>query len=155
MTRRYALCCLSIVPLLSPQSCVIHIHDGGRSSGEDWARDRSVRGSGRVSERSIRSAGITGVHLATLGELEIQLGDTEELRIEADDNLLEHFEIEKRGDTLRIGTRDGTWLRHLGQFVTHLRSRSSSSSSSRAAATPMPEVCWWTVWRSASRVPVI
>ena len=96
MTRRYALCCLSIVPLLSLQSCVIHIHDGGRSSREDWARDRSVRGSGRVSERSIRYAGITGVHLATLGELEIQLGDTEELRIEADDNLLEHFEVEKR-----------------------------------------------------------
>ncbi len=33
MTRRHALCCLSIVPLLSLQGCVFHIHDSGPSFG--------------------------------------------------------------------------------------------------------------------------
>ena len=51
------------------------------------------------------------MELATIGELQIRLGDKEELRISADDNLLTYFEAGKDGDTLRIGTRRGVSLR--------------------------------------------
>ena len=41
MNRRCALCCLSVVTVLSLQGCVIHIHDDGRISGENWNRGDS------------------------------------------------------------------------------------------------------------------
>ena len=51
------------------------------------------------------------MQLATIGELDIRLGDRDELRISADDNLLEYFDAVKDGETLRIGTRRGVRLR--------------------------------------------
>ena len=70
-----------------------------------------VRGSGSISEESHRFTGLTGVELATRGELEIRLGDTEALQVSADDNLQEYFAIATDGGTLRIGTRPGFNLR--------------------------------------------
>ena len=100
MTRRYALCCLSIVPLFALQGC-----------GGIFIDFETIRGSGSISEEVHTFTGLTGVQLATIGELDIRLGDKEELRISADDNLLEYFEAGKDGDTLRIGTRRGVNLR--------------------------------------------
>jgi hypothetical protein len=71
----------------------------------------SVRGSGRVTEERHRFAGLTGVELATRGELEIRLGDNEGLQVSADDNLHEHLALTTNGGTLRIGTRHGVNLR--------------------------------------------
>ena len=70
-----------------------------------------VRGSGSISEESHRLTGITGVELATIGELEIRLGDTEALQVSADDNLQEYFSITTDGGTLKINTRPGFNLR--------------------------------------------
>ena len=70
-----------------------------------------VRGSGSISEESHRFTGLTGVELATMGELEIRLGDTEALQVSTDDNLQEYFAITTDGGTLRIGTRPGVNLR--------------------------------------------
>lgn len=71
---------------------------------------QTVRGSGNVVEESRTVSGITGVELATLGNLTIDVGDTESLRIEAEDNLLEHLESEVSGGKLRIGTKDNVRL---------------------------------------------
>jgi len=71
----------------------------------------TVRGSGSISEESHTFSGLNGVELATRGELEIRLGDTEALRVSADDNLHEYFQIEADDGTLRIGTRRGFNLR--------------------------------------------
>jgi len=46
-----------------------------------------------------------------MGELDIRLGDKEELLIETDDNLLQYLEAEQDGGTLRSGTRRGFNLR--------------------------------------------
>ena len=91
-------------------ACVVLL---GFSSGcLDIAFGREVvRGSGSISEESHRLTGLTGVELATIGELEIRLGDTEALQVSADDNLQEYFEITTDGGTLRIGTRPGFNLR--------------------------------------------
>ena len=72
---------------------------------------RTVRGSGRVTQQDRSVSGVTGVNLATLGHLTIEMGDRESLRIEAEDNLMEYFETEVRGGTLRIETRQRVNLR--------------------------------------------
>lgn len=67
---------------------------------------QTVRGSGNVVEDSREVSDVSGVALATIGDLEIEVGDSESLRIEAEDNLLEHLETSVRNGKLRIETRD-------------------------------------------------
>ncbi len=100
MKRKSVLCGLSIVLLVSLQGCV------GIVIGQE-----TIRGSVSISEEIHTFTGLAGVQLATIGELDIRLGDREELRISADDNLLEYFEAVQDGETLRIGTRRGVRLR--------------------------------------------
>jgi hypothetical protein len=68
----------------------------------------NVRGSGTVAEETRDVSGFDSVRLATIGNLVIEMGDQESLRIEAEDNLLEHFRTEVSGGELRIGTDLGT-----------------------------------------------
>lgn len=70
-----------------------------------------VHGLGTIAEETYTFTNLTGVQLSTLGELDIRLGDREELRIEADDNLLACFEAEQVGDVVRIRSRRGSRLR--------------------------------------------
>ena len=70
----------------------------------------TVRGSGNVVEETREVSGVTGVNLATIGDLTIEVGDTESLRIEAEDNLMEYFETEVRGGKLTIGTQNNVRL---------------------------------------------
>jgi hypothetical protein len=74
--------------------------------GIDLANVDMVRGSGNVVEETREVSGITGVNLATSGNLFIELGDTESLRIEAEDNLMEYHETEVLGGILRIRIRE-------------------------------------------------
>ncbi len=66
------------------------------------------RGSGSVVAETRPVSGITGVDLATIGTVIIQVGDNESLRIEAEDNLMEYFETDVRGGILRIETTPAT-----------------------------------------------
>ena len=92
--------------------CLVGVVLLGFSSGcLDILGLETVRGSGRISEESHPFTGLTGVQLATRGELEIRLGDAEALQVSADDNLHEYFQIESDGGTLRIGTRRAFHLR--------------------------------------------
>lgn len=72
----------------------------------------AVRGSGNVIEESRAVSGVTGVELATIGNLTIELGESESLRIEAEDNLMEHLETEVRNGNLQIKTRNNINLRN-------------------------------------------
>jgi hypothetical protein len=66
---------------------------------------RSIRGSGHVTEETHKLRGITGVELASFGNLYIKKGSREQLRVEAEENLHEYFEIEVEGKRLVIDTR--------------------------------------------------
>ena len=72
---------------------------------------RTVHGSGNVVEETRVVSGVTGVNLATIGDLSIEVGDTESFRIEAQDNLMEYIETEVRNGQLRIETQDNVNLR--------------------------------------------
>jgi hypothetical protein len=79
--------------------------------GIDLGSATGILGSGNVVEENRPVSDISGVELATLGNLQIEIGDSEELRIEAEDNLMEYFETEVRKGTLRIRTQEGVNLR--------------------------------------------
>ncbi len=69
-----------------------------------------VHGSGYMDEKAFEVAGFDEVELGTIGQLTIKLGDEETLRVEAEENLLEYFEVEVRDDKLHIDSRDGVGL---------------------------------------------
>lgn len=66
------------------------------------------RGSGNVVEETRPVSGVRGVDLATIGNVIIEVGEKESLRIEAEDNLMKFFETNMRGDTLKISTEPST-----------------------------------------------
>jgi hypothetical protein len=76
----------------------------------DLGSQRTVTGSGQVVEESRSVGGVTGVELAMPGTLQIELGGSESLRIEAEDNLLEHIETDVVGGTLTVTTSSGVTL---------------------------------------------
>jgi hypothetical protein len=63
---------------------------------------KRVRGSGKLVTEKRRVKGITEVELATIGRLYIEVGDKEELIIEAEDNILQYLETYVTGDMLKI-----------------------------------------------------
>lgn len=63
------------------------------------------RGSGRMITEQRSVSGINGVSLATTGELFIEVGNTESLRIEAEDNLISRIRADVRGGILNIQTQ--------------------------------------------------
>lgn len=102
MKRHSYLGLVILMMVLSSLSCVCGpINFGTARFG--WPG--VVRGSGRVAEETRAVSGVTGVELATFGDLSIEVGDEEELRIEAEENLIPYFETEKRDGTLVIKQR--------------------------------------------------
>jgi len=79
--------------------------------GGIWDRREIIRGSGIEGSETRNISGATEIELATIGELTIEIGDRDELTIEADDNLLEHFITDVTRGRLRITTSDGVSLR--------------------------------------------
>jgi hypothetical protein len=71
----------------------------------------TIRGSGNVVEETRAVSKFTGVELATLGTLHIEVSDRESLLIEAEDNLMEYLETEVRNGRLRIETQEDVNLR--------------------------------------------
>lgn len=67
-------------------------------------------GSDRVVMVEREVSDVAGVHLATVGTLYIELGDTENLRIEAEDRVLSQIEVEVKDGILRIATKPGASL---------------------------------------------
>ena len=80
----------------------------------------TVRGSGTVVEESRDIGDFSAVELATQGRLYIEMGGSESLRIEADDNLMEYIETDIRAGNLVIENRRGTNLRPSQQINYYL-----------------------------------
>jgi len=100
-TRQPILLATLVLATLVLSACGTVVLQGNRNA---------VRGSGKVVEETRPVSGVTGVELATLGPLNIEVGDIESLRIEAEDNLMEHIETEVIGGKLRIGTQNNVNL---------------------------------------------
>ena len=68
---------------------------------------------GKVIEESRPISDISGVHLATLGDLAIKIGETETLVIEAEDTVMKNIETQVIDGVLKIKNRNNTSLRNL------------------------------------------
>lgn len=68
------------------------------------------RGSGEAGQDVRTLSGVRKVELASFGNLYVELGEEEQLRIEVDDNLLRYIESEVVGETLIIRHRPGIGL---------------------------------------------
>lgn len=75
------------------------------SSGCDTLR--TIRGTGDITSQTREVTDFSAVDLAGIGNIIIDYGEQESLRIEAEDNLLPYLETEVDGDTLTIGIREG------------------------------------------------
>jgi len=71
---------------------------------------RSVRGSGNIVSEERALNDFNSVELSGIGQLTIENGDEQGLRIEAEDNLIEYIETEVRGGTLIISISERTNL---------------------------------------------
>jgi hypothetical protein len=72
---------------------------------------KRVRGSGKVVTEERKVKDFTGVELATMGDLYIELGKKEKLIIEAEDNLLPYLEAEVHHGILKIEKRKNVNLK--------------------------------------------
>jgi len=66
-----------------------------------WGSEQ-VQGSGRIVKQARQVSGFTGLSLAVPARVELRIGDSEGVTIEADDNLLPLLETVVDGGTLRI-----------------------------------------------------
>lgn len=64
------------------------------------------RGSGRVITDQRNVNGVSAVNLATIGHMTIEVGDTESLRIEAEDNLMPYIKTEMSNGELMIKNQE-------------------------------------------------
>ena len=65
-----------------------------------------VSGSGRIASETRNIRGFSSVTLAGIGNLYLTQGETESVRIEAEDNLIPYFETSVQGSTLTIGIKN-------------------------------------------------
>ena len=98
MNRRYLILATIVVLALATMACDLSgvLVNAGSTS--------EVKGSGNVVEETRPVSRVSGVDLATFGDVIIQLGEKESLRVEAEDNLMQYFKTDMRGGTLWIGT---------------------------------------------------
>jgi len=66
-----------------------------------------TKGSGTIIKAEKEVSGFSGVTLAAVGNLLIEVGSTEELRIEVDDNLVPQYEVDVDSKMLTIKLKDG------------------------------------------------
>ncbi len=85
---------LVVILVLNSLACTINLPSG-------------IRGSGNVLEEERDLSSVTGVTLAMGGTLNIELGEEQQLRVEAEDNLIPYIETNIVGSMLEIGVRHG------------------------------------------------
>ncbi len=116
----------------------------------------TVRGSGRMIQEARLIKGIARVDLATIGTLYLTQGDKEELRIEAEDNLLPYFVSTVEGDELVIKAREDIELRPTQPVRFHLTVKKlnalAASSAGNIEAGPIKAERFLLVVGSAGNV---
>ena len=103
---------------------------------------KRIRGSGNVVEEQRQVSGFSKVNLSGFGNLKIELGDEEDLRIKAEDNFLPHLETYVRDATLIIKIEDNVNLdptEPIYYYLTAKRLNEISVSGSGSVEAPQME----------------
>lgn len=118
-----------------------------------FSTQERIAGSGVMSVQAHEVSDIERVALTTIGELTIELGDEESLRIECDDNLQEYITVEMKSGELVIGKDNNVQLRPkkpIRYFLTAKQLSGIRLSSSGKAKCPSIESDSFTVRISSS-----
>lgn len=83
----------------------------------------NVSPSGNVIEKTYNLSNFTGLDISHAFNAQVTFGDTEEVVIEADDNLFDHIICEKSGDMLRVRLKPGTNIKGSSTFRLHLTAK--------------------------------
>jgi len=78
--------------------------------GSGCAGLRTIRGTGDMTAEEREVSDFTAVNLAGIGNVVVDYGEREGLRIEAEENLLPYLESTVEGGTLTLGMREGVNL---------------------------------------------
>jgi len=76
----------------------------------DWGHDK-IEGSGNVITQEREISSVDAVELATIGRMYIEIGNEEKLVIEAEDNVIEYFDVDVFGGRLTIDIKRDVNLR--------------------------------------------
>lgn len=69
----------------------------------------SITGSGKMVEKRFDLSGFNAVEVAAGASAQISKADTPSVKITTDDNAVDYLKVEKRGDTLVIGLKPGSF----------------------------------------------
>lgn len=105
MGRRVGIAIAVVVLVAGALACSVDLGDLGDLGF------RTVSGSGEIASETREVSDFSGVVLAGWGNLHIEVGERESIRIEAEENLLEYIETEVRDGRLEIRHRRRTVLR--------------------------------------------
>lgn len=89
----------------------------------DWVSGSSIKGSGKLQKQTREVGNFNGVALNVPGNVELRLGNTEGITIEADDNILPLIETAVENGTLRIrpAKRNSNFHQTTLNIVVHAR----------------------------------
>jgi len=90
-------------------------------TGGDWGGGSTIYGSGKLVSEARNVSGISGVELTMAGTLHVTMGNSDSLRVEAEDNLQPYIHTDVVAGTLVIETRPGFQLentRPIDYFLT-------------------------------------
>ncbi|MFC1956640.1 GIN domain-containing protein [Chloroflexota bacterium] len=80
--------------------------------------NRTTVGTGLLETREINQTDFTKLEVGYAFDVEISEGDSYTVKVTVDDNLTDYLEIEKRGDTLRLGLKSSrTYIKTTHQAV--------------------------------------
>lgn len=80
----------------------------------------AIRGSGDVVEEERPVSGFSGIQVSNQGDAIVELGETESLVVEAQENLLEYIVTDVRGDTLVLATENNVNLNNTRPIRYHI-----------------------------------
>jgi hypothetical protein len=82
--------------------------------------ESNIEGSGNVISEEFNINNFSGLDFSGVGRVIVELGDSESLRVEAEDNLLEYIEIEVRDDFLQIGIEKGVSFQPTKEIIFYI-----------------------------------
>jgi len=95
---------IASIPLVMLSSCMI----GG------------VRGSGHVITKQFNETGFKNIDVGSVMKVYLKQGDQYEVKVEAEDNLLDLMEVKTSGDKLKIGFKDNTSVNPTKDIVVYI-----------------------------------
>ncbi|MFQ5608058.1 MAG: head GIN domain-containing protein [Candidatus Zixiibacteriota bacterium] len=92
---------------------------GDEARADRWGKRERVRGSGKMAAETRELSGFTRISVNNSTDIDIKIGESFSVELEAEDNLLELIESEVVRDELRITTDDDYNIRsHRGSRMT-------------------------------------